>query len=80
VLVLPIGLCLGVFLPTILDAMKQRSPHLVPWAWGVNGFFSVIGAAGTILVAISFGFRAAVAVALVLYVLAAFLSRRLDTL
>jgi len=43
----------------------------------VNGFFSVIGAAGTILVAISFGFRAVVISALAFYVLAFLLSGRL---
>jgi hypothetical protein len=79
-LIAPLAVPMGVPFPYGLHLLGKRKPGLLPWAWGVNGFFSVIGAAGTILVAISFGFRAAVAVALALYVLAAFLSRRLDTL
>jgi hypothetical protein len=41
-LILPIGLCLGVFVPTALEQLKPTAPAYVPWAWGINGIFSVL--------------------------------------
>jgi hypothetical protein len=76
-LIAPLAVPMGIPFPYGLHLLGQRAPGLLPWAWGVNGFFSVIGAAGTILVAISFGFRTVVVTALALYVLASFLSGRL---
>jgi hypothetical protein len=38
-LIFPIGVCLGVFLPTGIELLKRESPDLIPWAWGVNGCF-----------------------------------------
>jgi len=43
----------------------------MPWAWGINGFFSVIGASGAVLIAVSWGFAAVIGVAFALYILAA---------
>jgi hypothetical protein len=79
-LIAPLAVPMGIPFPYGLHLLGKKRPGLLPWAWGVNGFFSVIGAAGTVLVAISFGFRVAVAAALAFYVLAAFLARRLQTL
>jgi len=76
-LIAPLAVPMGIPFPYGLHLLGQRAPGLLPWAWGVNGFFSVIGAAGTILVAISFGFRAVVISALAFYVLAFLLSGRL---
>jgi len=76
-LIAPLAVPMGIPFPYGLNLLGQRTPGLLPWAWGVNGFFSVIGAAGTILVAISFGFRAVVITALAFYVLASFLAGRL---
>jgi hypothetical protein len=72
VLVLPIGVCLGVFLPTILDAMKRQSPHLVPWAWGVNGVFSVLAPLLAVAVATTFGISALLLSAVPVYLVVAF--------
>lgn len=72
VLVLPIGICLGVFLPTILDAMKAPFPHLVPWAWGVNGIFSVLAPLIAVAVATTFGISALLLSSVPVYLLVAF--------
>ena len=71
-LVLPIGICLGVFLPTILDAMKRHSPHLVPWAWGVNGIFSVLAPLLAVAVATTFGISALLLASVPIYLTVAF--------
>lgn len=41
-LVAPIATCLGVFLPAALEQLKRVAPAHAPWAWGVNGVFSVM--------------------------------------
>ncbi|MBX7185820.1 MAG: hypothetical protein K1Y01_11810 [Vicinamibacteria bacterium] len=71
-LVLPVGLCLGVFLPTILDAMKRLSPHLVPWAWGVNGIFSVLAPLIAVAIATTFGISALLLTSVPVYLVVAF--------
>lgn len=45
--------------------------RLLPWAWGINGFGSVLAAPLALLVAMSFGYHVVAALALALYFLAA---------
>lgn len=71
-LVFPIGVCLGVFLPTILDLIKQRSPQLVPWAWGVNGVFSVLAPLLAVALATTFGISALLLSSIPIYLIVAF--------
>ena len=71
-LVFPIGVCLGVFLPTVLDLIKQRSPQLVPWAWGVNGVFSVLAPLLAVALATTFGISALLLSAVPIYLLVSF--------
>ena len=42
-LVAPLGFVLGMPFPLGLRVAMQRSSALGAWAWGVNGFFTVIG-------------------------------------
>jgi hypothetical protein len=41
--------------PLGLRVVAQEAATLVPWAWGVNGFFSVIGPAVGLLLGMAFG-------------------------
>ncbi len=50
----------------ILPAEKR----FVSFAWGVNGFFSVIGKVSAIILAMMFGFRAVFITGAVIYLLA----------
>jgi spermidine synthase len=77
VLLFPVGLLLGMYLPTGMEAVAAATSHpgqdrgrLVAWSWAVNGFFSVLGASLTTLISMSFGFNRAVLAGLVLYVVA----------
>jgi predicted RND superfamily exporter protein len=72
VLIFPIGVCLGVFLPTAIEQMKQRSPGLVPWAWGVNGVFSVLSPILAVAVATTFGISALLLSSVPIYLVVAF--------
>ena len=45
-------------------------PDLVPWAWGINGYASVLSAIVAPMLAMTFGTRAVVLTAAALYVIA----------
>ena len=73
VVLAPLGLCLGSFMPAGLRAVSQLTDHgteYVAWGWAVNGFASVIGAVLTTMLAMTFGFRVVLALALAVYVVA----------
>lgn len=78
VLLFPVGLLLGVFLPTGVDAVSEESlaagadrGRNVAWCWAVNGFFSVLGSTATMITSMTIGFNRTVLVGLALYVVAA---------
>jgi predicted MFS family arabinose efflux permease len=69
----PLGICLGTFMPLGLGAvagLTQHSREYVAWGWAVNGFASVIGAVLTTILAMAFGFRTVLFIALAVYVVA----------
>ena len=73
VVLAPLGVCLGTFMPLGLSAVADLSGHereYVAWGRAVNGFASVVGSVLTTLVAMSFGFDAVLATAVVVYLLA----------
>jgi hypothetical protein len=53
----PIGLALGLPMPTGLRLLSARAPHMIPWAWGINGALSVVGATLAIFIAMNWGFN-----------------------
>jgi len=69
-LLAPLAFCMGIPFPQGLLRVGTRQPILVPWAWGINGCASVVGAAAAPLVAVHFGFSMVVLVALVCYAVA----------
>jgi hypothetical protein len=71
VVLLPLGLPLGMLFPTGLAHVSRTAPVFVPWAFGINGVFSVIGTTLVLPGAILFGFPAMGALAAGIYVLAA---------
>lgn len=72
-LIFPIGVCLGVFLPTGIELLKRESPDLIPWAWGVNGVFSVLAPLIAVGVSTTFGISALLLSAVPIYLAAAFI-------
>ena len=47
--------------------LTEHKTAYVAWGWAVNGFASVVGAVLSTLLAMSFGFRTVMLVALVIY-------------
>ncbi|MHC4975527.1 MAG: spermidine synthase family protein [Planctomycetota bacterium] len=75
-LITPLGFTLGMPFPIGLRAVQQDSPQLVPWTWGINGFFTVIGSVIAMMLGMALGFQAALLVAGVCYVLALLVGTR----
>jgi hypothetical protein len=81
-LIAPIGLCLGVFMPVGLMAIARTTEHgreYVAWAWAVNGFFSVIASILATILAMIIGFKWLMFVALGVYALGVLSMSRLPT-
>ena len=57
----PLGLVLGMPFPTGLRIVAIEAPTFIPWAWGVNGFFTVVGAIGASILGMAFGFTVVLA-------------------
>jgi hypothetical protein len=60
--------------PLALRLLKPEAAGLVPWAWALNGWMSVVASIGTVFVSRLVGYDAAFAVALAAYAGAAGLS------
>ena len=65
----PMGLALGVPMPTGLRMLAARAPDLVAWAWGMNGALSVLGATLAIFIAMNWGFGVTLLVASATYLM-----------
>jgi hypothetical protein len=82
VVLAPLGLCLGMFMPIGLDRVASLTVHreeYVAWAWAVNGFFAVIGSVLTTILSMALGFRVVQFAALAIYVIAVAAFTRLPT-
>ena len=72
----PLAFLMGMPFPLGLARVARLRPRLVPWAWGVNGWASVLSAVLAALLAVHFGFTAVIASGCVLYLLAILVSPR----
>jgi hypothetical protein len=70
-LLTPFGVLLGVALPSGMRLLAERVPELIPWGWGINGAFSVVGATFAVFIAMNWGFSATLLAGAAIYVLAA---------
>jgi hypothetical protein len=60
---------MGIPYPNGLDTLQQNRPHLLPWAWGMNGGLSVAGSALARVLSVSGGFPVLLAVGMGVYFL-----------
>ena len=70
-LVAPLAVLMGMPFPRALARLRRLDPDLVPWAWGVNGCASVIGAVLATGLAIHLGQMFVIGCAALLYATAA---------
>ena len=78
-LVAPLAFCLGMPFPLGLSAVAAQAEALVPWAWGINGFASVVATLLATLLAIHWGYSGVVLLAVLLYGIAAWQSPARET-
>jgi hypothetical protein len=53
---LPLGLPMGVPFPVGMRLLGERDPSLIPWAWVINGSFSVLAPVMALMLALATGF------------------------
>jgi hypothetical protein len=68
---LPLGFVLGMPLPGGMRLLAAHRPEIIPWGWGLNGAFSVIGATLAVFIAMNWGFSTALLAGGAVYVAAA---------
>ena len=68
-LILPIGFFLGMFFPQGLKRLGVYDKNLIPWAWGFNGYMSIVGSAMSISLSRFAGFSSLLLIAAFLYLM-----------
>jgi hypothetical protein len=69
-LIAPAAVLMGMPLPAGIRLMAKTHAALVPWAWGLNGALSVIGATLAVFIAMNWGFSATLMTGAAIYLLA----------
>ena len=70
-LIAPLATLMGMPFPRAMARLRSTAPALLPWAWGINGCASVIGAVLATLLAIHLGHTFVILTGVVLYAAAA---------
>jgi len=68
-LLAPLGLLMGMPFPLGIRLVDRVNSALVPWAWGVNGFSSVVGSILAVMIAQSYGFALVMGLATAIYLI-----------
>ncbi len=68
-LLFPLGFLMGMPFPLGIRYLKQVDPSIIPWAWCVNGCFSVIGSVLSVVLALGAGFSGVLMIAGAVYLL-----------
>ena len=55
-LIAPVGILLGMPLPGGMRLVAADRADIIPWGWGINGAFSVVGATLAVFIAMNWGF------------------------
>ena len=72
ILIMPLGILLGMPFPSGIQLISKQAPGLIAWAWGVNGFFTVIGSVLALMLSMMIGFQAVLWIAIAVYLLSMF--------
>lgn len=70
VMLAPLALAMGIPFPLALGMLEGSAVNNIPWAWGINGCASVIGATLATLVALEFGIAALLVSGIASYLIA----------
>jgi len=70
-LIAPVGVLLGMPMPGGMRLLAADRADIIPWGWGINGAFSVVGATLAVFIAMNWGFSVTLLSAAVVYTVAA---------
>jgi len=68
-IIAPPAFFMGIPYPNGLDSLQETKPHLLPWAWGMNGGLSLVGSAMARLLSVSSGFPVLLKLGIVIYLM-----------
>lgn len=74
----PLGLFMGIPFPSGINLLDKKDRQLIPWAFGINCITSTVGSVLTLILYINSGFRITFLVALVFYLFAIFVIKKLE--
>jgi hypothetical protein len=69
IIIAPAAFFMGVPYPNGLDSLQENKPHLLPWAWGMNGGLSLVGGSLARLLSVSSGFPVLLQVGIIVYLM-----------
>jgi spermidine synthase len=67
---IPVGIPLGMPFPLGIAALNLRASNLIPWAWGINGFMTVVGSLLSVILTMKLGFDRTLFIAVAIYFIA----------
>ena len=73
----PLAFFMGWMFPSGLLILEKGPQVLIPWAWGINGFTSVMAAPLSVMLAMAHGFTSVIAAAVLFYGVAVFAAMRM---
>ncbi len=76
----PIGLVMGMPLPLAISKLGRIEPAGIPWAWGMNGFFTVFGGFLSVVLSFLFGYFVVLLTGVAIYALAFWMFARFQRL
>ncbi len=67
-MLLPLGFLMGMPAPMVVRLVNEEGQQWnIPWLWGVNGTFSMLGSVAAIAIAITFGLTQAMVLGVLCY-------------
>jgi hypothetical protein len=75
VILFPAGIFMGIPFPLGISVLGSTVPQLIPWAWAVNGCFSVLSPVLAVMLALSAGYQTVFLTGAAMYLLAFWVMR-----
>lgn len=76
-MLLPLGFVMGMPLPMAVSRLGRIEPKGIPWAWGMNGFFTVFGGFLSVTLSFIMGFKFVLAIGFTIYLIALWMFARI---
>ncbi|MDG2088538.1 MAG: hypothetical protein P8J68_07335 [Arenicellaceae bacterium] len=76
-LLLPLGFVMGMPLPMAVSRLGRIEPRGIPWAWGMNGFFTVFGGFLSVTLSFLMGFKFVLVIGFAIYLIALWMFARI---